>query len=650
MAPERWRGHARDRGYEPWMRAAARRRALLVTLIVLQCALGAWAMIAVLPYHGGNPLEAATVALFAVLFAWISAGFWTAVMGFGLLASGRDRYEIDARATALKPIDPKARTAVLMPICNEDVDRVFAGLRATWESLAATGGAGTFDFYVLSDSSEAKARADEPWAWLKLCQATGGFGRIFYRWRRVRRKKKAGNVADFCRRWGRRYRYMVVLDADSVMSGECLVRLVRLMEANPRAGILQTLPRAAGRETLFARAQQIASRLYGPLFAAGLHFWQLGEAHYWGHNAILRVAPFMRHCVLGRLSGRGPFSGEILSHDFVEAALMRRAGYGVWLAYRLEGSYEETPPSLLEELKRDRRWCKGNLLNARLFLAPGMPGAHRALFASGVMAYLSAPLWFLSLAIATATLAANALIPPRYFVHPEQLFPVWPEWHPIWAAVLLAATATLLFLPKLLALGLQCARGASEFDGASRLALGVLAESALSMLLAPVRMMFHSKFVAAALAGVTVAWRSPPREDAQTSWAEALRRHGLHTIFGAAWIALVAHLSPVALPWLLPVAGALVLAIPISALSSRVSLGRRARAAGLFVVPEEAAPPAELRRLKELFETLPSREAISGSPDFGRPASPDTALHPPLSAPAQESWRDPTARHSRSRS
>src|SRR5690349_3996756 len=554
IAPERWRG-ARDRGYEPWMHAAARRRASLLALVVLQCALGAWAMIAVLPYHGGNPLEAATVALFAVLFAWISAGFWTAMTGFALLAFGRERYAIGARGVPDAPIRSDARTAVLMPIANEDVHRVFAGLRATWESLAATGQAKAFDFFVLSDSSDAQARADEPRAWLELCQATGGFGRIFYRWRRVRRKKKAGNVADFCRRWGRHYRYMVVLDADSVMSGECLVRLVRLMEANPRAGILQTLPRAVGRETFFARTQQFASRLYGPLYAAGLHFWQLGEAHYWGHNAILRVAPFMRHCALGRLSGRGPFSGEILSHDFVEAALMRRAGYGVWLAYRLDGSYEETPPSLLEELKRDRRWCKGNLLNARLFLAPGMPGAHRAMFASGVMAYLSAPLWFLTLAIATATLATNALVPPRYFVHPEQLFPVWPEWHPAWAAGLLAATALLLFLPKLLALLLQCARGARGFGGAARLASGVLMESALSMLLAPVRMMFHTKFVAAALAGVEVAWRSPPRADAQTGWGEALRRHGLHTLFGAAWLGLVGYFAPAALPWLTPVAG-----------------------------------------------------------------------------------------------
>jgi len=234
-------------------------------------------------------------------------------------------------------------------------------------------------------------------------------------------------------------------------------------------------------------------------------------------------------------------------------------------------------------------------------------------------------------------------------VHPEQLFPVWPEWHPAWAAGLLAATALLLFLPKVLALLLQCARGARDFGGAARLASGVLVESVLSMLLAPVRMMFHTKYVAAALAGIEVAWRSPPRADSQTGWGEALRRHGLHTLFGAAWLALVGYFAPAALPWLLPVAGALVLALPLSVLTSRVLLGRRARAAGLFVVPEEAAPPPELLRQKELLETH-SREAIIGSADFDRPAWLDRALRPRLSAPGRGSWPAPRARRSRSRS
>ncbi len=208
---------------------------------------------------------------------------------------------------------------------------------------------------------------------------------------------------------------MVVLDADSVMSGECLSSLVRLMEATPDAGIIQTAPRASGMDTLYARMQQFATRVYGPLFTAGLHFWQLGESHYWGHNAIIRMKPFIEHCALAPLPGKGAFAGAILSHDFVEAALMRRAGWGVWIAYDLPGSYEELPPNLLDELKRDRRWCHGNLMNFRLFLVKGMHPVHRAVFLTGVMSYLSAPLWFLFLVLSTALLAVNTLMEPQYF-------------------------------------------------------------------------------------------------------------------------------------------------------------------------------------------------------------------------------------------
>jgi membrane glycosyltransferase len=368
-----------------------------------------------------------------------------------------------------------------------------------------------------------------------------------------------------------------------------------MMEANPDAGIVQTVPRAAGRDTLFARMQQFANRVYGPLFAAGLHFWQLGESHYWGHNAIIRVAPFMRHCALGRLPGRGALSGEILSHDFVEAALMRRAGWAVWLAYDLPGSHEEMPPNLTDELARDRRWCRGNLINSRLLFAEGLHPAHRAVFMTGVMAYLSAPLWFLFLLLSTALLAVHTLVPPTYFVKPEQLFPLWPEWHPEWAVALFGATATLLFLPKILAGAFVVAQGSRCFGGALRVAAGLLTESLLSALLAPIRMLFHTQFVAGGLTGGAVGWKSPPREDAETGWGEALRRHGWHSLLGILWTGAVYWLNPAFAWWLAPITGALALSIPVSVLSSRVSLGRRARKARLFLIPEESQPPRELR-------------------------------------------------------
>jgi membrane glycosyltransferase len=582
-----------------WQGAARLRRLILVALVIGQTWLAAYFMTAILPYHGSHWLEMIILALYAVLFAWVGMGFWTALMGFWVLVRGKDKFSVSATAAPDAEIADDARTGILVPICNEDVSRVFAGIRSTYDSLARTGQRQHFDFFILSDTSEADTRVAEVEAWLKLCREVKGFGHIFYRRRTNRIRRKSGNVADWCRRWGSQYRYMIVLDADSVMSGACLKRLVQLMEANPKAGIIQTAPRAAGRDTLYARIQQMATRIYGPLFTAGLHYWQLGESHYWGHNAILRVAPFMRHCALGKIRGAGPLAGEILSHDFVEAALMRRAGWSVWIAYDLPGSWEEMPPSLLDELKRDRRWCQGNLQNFQLFTAKGLHPAHRAVFMTGVMAYLSAPLWFIFLVCSTGLLSISVLSEPVYFTEPYQLFPLWPEWHPEWAIRLFGATATLLFLPKLLA-GLLLLIRPSElrgFGGPLRLLASVFLETLFSALLAPIRMMFHTKFVLGALLGWKLVWKSPPRGDNETTWREALEKHGMGTLLGLVWAGGVYWLQPQFLWWLLPVVGSLILAIPASVWSSRVRLGRASRNARLFLIPEESIPPRELRWL-----------------------------------------------------
>jgi len=579
-------------------RAALVRRTIFTILALLQSATFAYYMTTrVLPYHGAQPLELAILCVSTLLFAWVSLGFWTALSGFVVLCCGGDRHAITASAAPHTPIPRDVRTAVVMPIRNEHVGRVFAGLRATYESLAATSALASFDFFVLSDSNDPDTLTAEQQAWVELCTAVGGFGRIFYRWRRHRVKRKSGNIADFCRRWGSQYRYMIVLDADSVMSGECLATLARLMEANPTAGIIQTAPCAAGRETLYARIQQFATRVYGPLFTAGLHFWQLGESYYWGHNAIIRIAPFMRHCALRRLPGRGPLSGEILSHDFVEAALMRRAGWKVWMAYDLPGSYEEMPPNLLDELKRDRRWCQGNLINSRLSFWEGLHTAHRAVFMTGIMTYVSAPLWLLSLALSTAFIIVQTVVGPQYFVEPRQLFPIWPEWDVNSAIGFAIGTGVVLFLPKVLGAILVVARGTRQYGGVLRLTISMLVEIIFSALLAPIRMLFHTQFVIAALTGLHVHWSSPPREDSQTTWGEALRRHGLHTLIGIGWGAGIYWLHPSYIWWLLPVVGALALSMPLSVYSSRVSLGRAMRRAGLLLIPEESAPPRELRML-----------------------------------------------------
>lgn len=653
MVPEPWqtnilqRGWRRLKGKKPaprprtretedfaearWRHVAAIRRTALLLLMVTQTVVATWYMKSVLPYQGWSLVDLGLVfeqpwqesarqilpyvvqtsilALFALLFCWVSMGFWTALMGFFQLLKGRDRYSISASSCGDEPISPQARTALVMPIANEHVPRVFAGLRATYESLRETGQLEHFDLFVLSDSNDPDICVAEQKAWLELCREVDGFGHIFYRRRRRRVKRKSGNIDDFCRRWGSNYRYMVVLDADSVMSGECLTRLVRLMEANPGAGIIQTAPKASGMDTLYARLQQFATSVYGPLFTAGLNFWQLGESHYWGHNAIIRVKPFIEHCALAPLPGTGAFAGAILSHDFVEAALMRRAGWGVWIAYDLPGSYEELPPNLLDELKRDRRWCHGNLMNFRLFLVRGMHAVHRVVFLTGVMSYLSAPLWLLFLLLSTGLLAIHTLMVPEYFLQPNQLYPLWPRWQPMEAIALFSATMTLLFLPKLLSVLLIWIQGAEAYGGRLRVLLSVLLETLCSVLLAPVRMLFHSLFVTAAFLGWSVQWNSPQRVDDATPWSEAWRRHGSQVLLGIGWMALVGWLNPDFLWWLAPIVVSLVLSPVVSVLTSRTAPGLAARRSKLFLIPEEHQVPRELSNTAE-YERLNSSRAL----------------------------------------
>ena len=595
----------------PWIGAARRRRLILAILVLIPSIIASGFMVNVLPHQGGTWIEFAIVIFFGALFGWISIGFWTALLGFFALIGKRSRFAI----TNLDPrgegaFRPGGRTAVVMPICEEPVDRVFAGLKAIFHSLERTGTLEHFDFFILSDSSNPDTFVKEETAWADWCRTIGRFDKIFYRRRRVRLKRKSGNVADFCRRWGSQYRYMIMLDADSIMAGETLVRLVRMIDRNPSVGMIQTAPSAVNRRSLFARVQQFASRVYGPMFAAGLHYWQLGDGQYWGHNTIIRVAPFMAHCGLPRLPGKPPLGGEIMSHDFVEAALMGRAGWSLWLAYDLPGSYEEVPSTLLEEMNRDRRWCQGNLQHLRLLFSEGLFGAHRALFINGVLSYVSALLWFTFLTLSTAEAIQNALHEPEYFPHGRSLFPEWPIWRPDWALSLAAVTAMILFLPKLLSIVLIVFKGrdAKAYGGSFRLSLSVLIEIVLSSLLAPIRMVFHSRFVVQNLLGRTVSWHSQGREDAETSWGEAIRRHGFDTVFASAWGIGLYWLNPNYFWWLTPIIFALILSVPSSVLASRVSLGERARRWRLFLIPEESQPPRELSDLDELLRAERRKE------------------------------------------
>jgi membrane glycosyltransferase len=595
--------------------ARQRRRALLVG-VLLTAALAAVMLVMTQPMQGFEPLRLLQVGLFALLLAWVAAGTVTAVMGYFSLRRG-DRQALSHAHVAGHTIAAKARTAVIMPICNEHVGTVYAGLAATAESIVAAGGARLVEVYVLSDSSDLEVRRAEREAWLALRERLAETGlRVHYRWRLRRTHKKAGNVADFCRRWGRLHRYMVVLDADSVMSGEAVLGLVRLMEAHPRAGIIQSAPVTAGLDTLHARAQQFAGRVTGRLFAAGMRYWQLGESHYWGHNAIIRIAPFMAHCGLAPIGGRrgqlqGGLRGDILSHDFVEAALMRRAGYGVHLVSDLPGSYEQQPPHVLAELQRDRRWCQGNLQNAQLVAEPGLHPVHRAMFVTGAMAYLSAPLWLGFVLLGTGLWWFGrhdwaATIPPA---------PAQALW---------AATIGLLMLPRVLGVLLVRHEGRTHlYGGLPRLVAGTLIEALLSALQAPVRMAAHTVFVLGALTGLPLQWKSPPREAVALGWRDAapalLPLAGV--ALGALGLALL--LGDGLVLWVAPLALPLLLAWPLAVLSASETAGRWLRRHGLLLTPEEAAPPPVLRRAWALADAASLPECAPmpvGTSVVARPA------------------------------
>jgi len=552
--------------------------------------------------------------IFVVLMIHVAFGFTMALVGFFLLSRGGDPARISRTLPLNAPEGELPPTAIVMPIFNEDVARVFQALRVMDESLQRTGRAEAFDFFVLSDSTDPNRWIAEEMAWLELCRQARGFGRIFYRNRRVTLHNKSGNVADFCRHWGANYRYMIVLDADSIMTGETFVRLVRLMEQNPRSGIIQTNPQSVLGETLFQRIQQFAGRIYGPLFMAGASVWQHGSGNYWGHNAIIRLKPFIEHCAMPELPKAGTLGTRILSHDTIEAALMRRAGYSVWFAYDLEGSFEESPPNLPASLVRDRRWCRGNLQHLWFLVSRGVKAPNRIHILNGIMAYVGSPLWlfFLLLSTASAVIGEGGGLMPK-----EQ---GGPQFASAW---LFAAVMTLLLLPKALGVVVlfRSCEKVKALGGRTNVFLSSLAETLFSILLAPILMLFHTRFVFACLAGSNVRWGKQSRiADAAPSWGDCFRTHGANMIFVSVWIGVLVWRAPGFLLWFSPVLAGPLLAVAFDRFIAHKSISLHARERGWFLVPEETVPPVELRLPDAKLSPQPSGEFFRSEPyvgDFG---------------------------------
>jgi membrane glycosyltransferase len=543
-------------------------------------------------------LEWVLVVLFVANFSWIAVAFTSSVVGFLWLLF---------RAPAAVPLPETLarKTAVIMPIYNEAPARVFAAVQSICEDVGATGLGDAFDYFFLSDTTDPDVWIAEERALLAIRERLPG-ERLYYRHRRKNTSRKAGNVADFVSRWGGAYDHMVVLDADSLMTGDAIVRLAVAIEADPDAGIIQTLPLIINRNTLFARVQQFAARIAGPIVAAGLSAWMGRDGNYWGHNAIIRTSAFAAHCGLPNLRGRPPFGGHILSHDFVEAALIRRAGWAVYMLPTLGGSYEESPPSLIDLAARDRRWCQGNLQHLRILPAKGLTLASRQHFANGIMGYLASPLWMAQLLVGIVLVLQTSYIRPEYFTAEFSLFPAWPRFDAVRALQLFELTMGVLLAPKffgLIAALIQTdtRRGCG---GAARLIASAILETVMSALLAPIMMLIQSGSVVQILSGRDTGWNPQRRDDGSIPLISIVRRHRAHMALGILTLFAGMLISPSLVAWMSPTIAGLILAIPLSWASGQLWIGVALRRLGLLITPEETAPPAIVLRSNELSMEL----------------------------------------------
>lgn len=554
-------------------------------------------------------LKALMILLFFLTFGWIALFFWSSLFGFVELLRGRKVPGIKRPPFSTQLT---TRTALLMPVYNEDPTQVFAGLLAMARELEKTGQGNAFDVFVLSDTTNPKVWIQEEIIWMKTKGLFPQNINLFYRHRPKNTARKSGNIEDFCVRWGANYDFMIVLDADSLMTGETMVKMSQLMEANPTTGIIQAPPVLINRNSWFARVQQFAGHVYGPVITAGLAYWQVWDSNYWGHNAIIRTKAFIECCGLPVFKGKAPFGGHILSHDFVEAALIRRSGWLAWMLPELKGSYEECPPSMIDFAVRDRRWCQGNLQHIRILLSKKFHPISRVHFTLGIMSYLSSPLWFLFLVAGLGIALWRAFFPPTYFAPTKTLFPTWPVLDIVGIMVLLTLSMLMLFLPKFLGVAaILIKKKQAQYGGKCALLKGTVVEIFFSALIAPIMMLFQTKFVFDILLGFDTGWNTQNRSETGTPWREAIRRHFIHTLLGLLVCFVTWKYVPRLFWWTLPLTIGPILSIPLSVYSSREQAGIWAKKHGMFLIPMEKETPDIViqtqKGLREITHKLPQK-------------------------------------------
>lgn len=569
----------------PWLKT---RRALLTMVVLLSSAAGCIAMSRVTSSLAVG-WQITMLVLFVLTFTWIALAFWGAVCGFVVCALRRDPLslrKLDREAPSARQL--VSRTALVMPIYAEPPIPTFAGLEATCHSLlsyaindseeseATRPMSEHFEVFILSDTQDADLAELEEAHVAALQHRFVDKLAIHYRRRPNNDGRKAGNIAEFCRRWGDHYDYMIVLDADSLMSGATLLRMVQRMQRQPSIGLIQTVPIPVGQKTLFGRFIQFASALYSPMLAAGQSFWQGDAANYWGHNAIIRIRAFMNHAGLPILSGKPPLGGEILSHDFVEAALLKRGGWQVILdttittavsrhdpyASASHNSFEAMPSNLLDFAKRDRRWLQGNLQHLRLLGGAGLHLLSRIHFFYGAFAYLSSLVW-LGLLVCTSFLVS-------YHAFSDAAEKDLPE--PL-SLGLLSVTLAMLLAPKLLGLVLAFWQTPHAFGGRLRLLASTCLEMLFAALIAPLMMAWHSLFIINVLLGRSIEWQTQPRGERSLTWHETWQHTGWMTLSGLLWAGAMATFSPTAFGWLTPAWLGLVCAAPLVKYSSSGTWG-----------------------------------------------------------------------------
>ncbi len=596
---KRFRG-ARVRGPVDW-RARGMRCVLLAASAALTAGF-AREMHAVLAVGDLVGIEAVLLGLFVLNIAWICVNTISALLGpFGRPVTGAEGSE-----------PATGRTAILLPTYNEDPASVVGVACATLAALAQRGLEDRFDLFILSDTTQPDLWLAEQMLVDRARAEMALGGRLFYRHRSINRHRKVGNVTDWVTRWGGAYPYTLVLDADSLMEAETIVALTRRLEATPTAGLIQTVPRLVGARTPLARLQQFAGRVYGPALARGIAVWFGDAGNYWGHNAVLRTEAFAACAGLPVLPGKQPFGGLILSHDFVEAGLLRRAGYGVYLAADLGGSFERAPPNLIEMVSRDRRWAQGNLQHLGLLGIRGLHPLSRVHMAMGALAYLASPLWLMFLLVGMALALYARIFPPDYFPDGWALFPTWPQIDAQRAIVLFVLCFLVLYLPKIVGLA-GFLRASTSRGQRLRAFPDMVGEFVLSALTAPLLMLTQTRAVWQILTGRDSGWNAQARDADRLPWPVLWRFHGRHVLVGVMLATAAGAISWSLLAWMSPALLSMLIAVPLGAFLGSARAGAWMTRVGMLQTPEDRHPPEILRETEAMVVRLSENLAAPSS-------------------------------------